>query len=162
MSSIFFPPSSLTAEEIANNLTRMYLKTTIQADGKLAVEIPPNRHDVIHPCDIYEDVAISHGYNNIKRTLPSTMHFGRQFPLNKLTEQLREQVAQAGFSEALTFSLVKLSVEISSSTNVLMHSFICSALATMCPRSSIEKSRTSRLCILAIQRHWNSKWHGHR
>lgn len=34
------------------------------------------------------------------------MHFGRQFPLNKLTEQLREQVAQAGFSEALTFSLV--------------------------------------------------------
>lgn len=33
------------------------------------------------------------------------MHFGRQYPLNKLTEQLREQVAQAGFTEALTFSL---------------------------------------------------------
>lgn len=34
------------------------------------------------------------------------MHIGRQFPLNKLTEQLREQVAQAGFTEALTFALV--------------------------------------------------------
>lgn len=33
------------------------------------------------------------------------MHFARQYPLNKLTEQLREQVAQAGFTEALTFSL---------------------------------------------------------
>lgn len=33
------------------------------------------------------------------------MHFGQQYPLNKLTEQLREQVAQAGFTEALTFSL---------------------------------------------------------
>lgn len=33
------------------------------------------------------------------------MHFGRQYPLNKLTEQLREQIAQAGFTEALTFSL---------------------------------------------------------
>lgn len=45
-------------------------------------------------------------YNNIKRVLPPTMHIGRQFPLNKLTEQLREQVAQAGFTEALTFALV--------------------------------------------------------
>lgn len=45
-------------------------------------------------------------YNNIKRTLPPTMHIGRQYPLNKLTEQLREQVAQAGFTEALTFALV--------------------------------------------------------
>lgn len=35
------------------------------------------------------------------------MHIGRQYPLNKLTEQLREQVAQAGFTEALTFALVK-------------------------------------------------------
>lgn len=33
------------------------------------------------------------------------MHFARQYPLNKLTEQLRDQVAQAGFTEALTFSL---------------------------------------------------------
>ncbi len=28
------------------------------------VTIPPTRHDVLHPCDIYEDVAIAHGYNN--------------------------------------------------------------------------------------------------
>jgi hypothetical protein len=29
-----------------------------------------------------------------------------QFPLNKLSDQLREQIAQAGFTEALTFALV--------------------------------------------------------
>lgn len=29
-----------------------------------------------------------------------------QFPLNKLTDQLRIELAQAGFTEALTFSLV--------------------------------------------------------
>jgi hypothetical protein len=29
-----------------------------------------------------------------------------QFPLNKLSDQLREQIAQAGFTEVLTFSLV--------------------------------------------------------
>ena len=29
-----------------------------------------------------------------------------QYPLNKLTDQLREEMANAGFTEALTFSLV--------------------------------------------------------
>ncbi|XP_055306492.1 phenylalanine--tRNA ligase beta subunit [Sitodiplosis mosellana] len=95
----------LTPEDIAKKLTRMALKSKIKADGKLEVEIPPTRHDVIHACDVYEDVAISYGYNNIERTLPKFTHFARQYPLNKLTEQLREQVAQAGFTEALTFSL---------------------------------------------------------
>ncbi|KAJ6639718.1 Phenylalanine--tRNA ligase beta subunit [Pseudolycoriella hygida] len=92
-------------EAIAGLLTRMYLKSEVDLSGDVSVEIPPTRHDVIHACDIYEDVAIGHGYNNIKRVLPPTMHIGRQYPLNKLTEQLREQVAQAGFTEALTFAL---------------------------------------------------------
>merc|ERR1712051_514452 len=59
----------------------------------------------LHPCDIYEDVAISHGYNNITKTIPKTLTVAQQLPVNKLTDQLREAVAQAGFTEALTFSL---------------------------------------------------------
>lgn len=96
---------NLKSEEIAANLTRMCLKAKSISGGKIEVEIPPTRHDVINACDIYEDVAISYGYNNIQRTLPTFMHFSRQYPLNKLTEQLREQIAQSGFTEALTFSL---------------------------------------------------------
>lgn len=34
------------------------------------IEIPPTRHDVIHACDIYEDVAIAYGYNEIEKTIP--------------------------------------------------------------------------------------------
>lgn len=51
----------LTGEEIASNLTKMCLKTVLQPNGELEVEIPPTRHDVIHACDIYEDIAISYG-----------------------------------------------------------------------------------------------------
>jgi phenylalanyl-tRNA synthetase beta chain len=69
------------------------------------VEIPPTRHDIIHACDVYEDVAIAFGYNNITKTLPKTNTIASQFPLNKLSDQLRDQLAQAGFTEALTFSL---------------------------------------------------------
>ncbi|XP_016952347.1 phenylalanine--tRNA ligase beta subunit [Drosophila biarmipes] len=92
------------AEKLADMLTRMYLEAKVDGDS-LVVKIPPTRHDVIHACDIYEDVAIAFGYNNIKKSLPAFMQIAKQFPLNKLTEQLREQVAQAGFTEALTFTL---------------------------------------------------------
>ncbi|GAB0092388.1 Phenylalanine--tRNA ligase beta subunit [Sergentomyia squamirostris] len=97
---------TVTPEETAKLLNKMYLKTTVGEDGdELLVEIPPTRHDIIHACDIYEDVAIAYGYNSIRKSLPATTNIGKQYPLNKLTDQLREQVAQAGFTEALTFSL---------------------------------------------------------
>lgn len=83
---------------------------------------PPTRSDVLHPIDIQEDVAIAYGYDNLTRTIPRTNTVGRQvpcriaalaratcgcvadgvrpqLPLNKLSDQLREGVAQAGFLE---------------------------------------------------------------
>lgn len=67
--------------------------------------IPPTRHDILHACDIYEDVAIAYGYNNLEKTIPKTMTVAKQLPINKLSDQMREQVAQAGFTETMTFSL---------------------------------------------------------
>ena len=37
--------------------------------------------DVIHACDIIEDVAIAFGYNNIKKTVPKTSTIGEQVRL---------------------------------------------------------------------------------
>lgn len=95
------------AENIALLLSKMCLKSDLLENGKdLKVTVPPSRHDVIHACDIYEDVAIAYGYNKIPKTLPKTATIAEEFPLNKLSDQLRENLSQAGFSEALTFSLV--------------------------------------------------------
>nr|CAH0098911.1 unnamed protein product [Daphnia galeata] len=93
------------ADEIADLLTRMCLTATVEGTSSISVKIPPTRHDIIHACDVYEDVAIAFGYNNITKTLPKTNTIASQFPLNKLSDQLRDQLAQAGFTEALTFSL---------------------------------------------------------
>lgn len=98
--------TSLSADEMATLLSKMCLQTTVKKNGsELEVHVPPTRHDVIHACDIYEDVAIAYGYNNIEKTLPRTNTIAQQFPINKLSDQLREEVAQAGFTEALTFAL---------------------------------------------------------
>lgn len=83
----------------------MCLKSEVKNDNKIAVEVPPTRHDVIHACDIYEDIAIAWGYNNIIKTVPKTPTIGQEFPINKLTDHVRFELAQCGFTEALTFAL---------------------------------------------------------
>lgn len=98
-----------SADSIAELLTKMCLKAEVidenSNDGEIEVEIPPTRHDVIHGCDIMEDVAIAYGYNNINRTTPHIVTISQQLPLNKLSEQLSIELAHSGFTEALTFSL---------------------------------------------------------
>ncbi|ODM90504.1 Phenylalanine--tRNA ligase beta subunit [Orchesella cincta] len=101
----------LKAEEMSTSLTRMGLKSTVKNKGTISVEVPPTRHDVIHVCDIVEDVAIAYGYDNIVAELPRTPTVAKQFPLNKITDLLRENVAQSGFTEALTFSLCSVEDE---------------------------------------------------
>ncbi|CAL7934786.1 unnamed protein product [Xylocopa violacea] len=94
-----------TEEELANLLSRMSLKTSVINGNKLNVLVPPTRHDIIHACDIYEDIAIAYGYNQIQKTIPHLSTIAEEFPLNKLSDQLRIELACAGFTEALTFSL---------------------------------------------------------
>ncbi|XP_028393837.1 phenylalanine--tRNA ligase beta subunit-like [Dendronephthya gigantea] len=95
-----------SAERIADLLTKMCLNSEVKENGKtIDVEIPPTRADVIHACDIMEDVAIAYGYNNIEETIPKSMTIANQFPLNKLCDLLKAEVVQAGYTEALTFAL---------------------------------------------------------
>ena len=92
-------------ENIADLLTKMCLRANVTSDNEIKVEIPPTRHDVIHACDIMEDTAIAYGYNNIRETIPKTVTIASQLPLNKLSDQLALELAQAGFTEALSFTL---------------------------------------------------------
>uniref|UniRef100_A0A673WE76 Phenylalanine--tRNA ligase beta subunit n=1 Tax=Salmo trutta TaxID=8032 RepID=A0A673WE76_SALTR len=97
---------SESTEQIAQLLTKMCLRSEVMSDGEqIEVEIPPTRSDVIHACDIMEDAAMAYGFNNIPRTTPRTYTVASQLPLNKLSELLRQDLAAAGFTEALTFAL---------------------------------------------------------
>ncbi|KAJ7324875.1 hypothetical protein JRQ81_017895 [Phrynocephalus forsythii] len=115
-----------TPSSLAKLLTRMCLKSHVIGNGNnIEVEIPPTRADIIHSCDIIEDAAIAYGYNNIQMTLPKTYTIANQLPLNKLTELLRQDLAAAGFTEALTFALCsqedissKLGIDISATKAV--------------------------------------------
>ena len=50
---------------------------TKDSDKTLVVEVPPTRADILHPCDIAEDIGIAFGYNNIPRVIPPTNTIGK-------------------------------------------------------------------------------------
>lgn len=55
----------------------------------LNFEIPPTRSDIMHACDIAEDIGISYGYNNIELEFPPTNTIGKQIPENKFSDLIR-------------------------------------------------------------------------
>ncbi|XP_071805710.1 phenylalanine--tRNA ligase beta subunit-like [Asterias amurensis] len=94
------------ADAVASLLTRMCLSSEVIDNKKrLVVEVPPNRADVIHACDVIEDVAVAYGFNNLVERIPQTNTIANQLPINKLTDLLRPEMAAAGFTEVLTFAL---------------------------------------------------------
>ncbi|KAL6042202.1 phenylalanine--tRNA ligase [Balamuthia mandrillaris] len=96
----------LGPQELIALLDKMSLPAVLSADAsQLSVVVPPTRSDILHACDVMEDVAIAYGFNNLKVTVPNTTTVGKQQPLNKLTDLLRAEVAQAGYTEILTLSL---------------------------------------------------------
>jgi phenylalanyl-tRNA synthetase beta chain len=94
------------APKLARMLSKMMLTAEVSDDGDhLEVTIPATRSDVIHQCDIWEDCAISYGYNKIDWIEPTVATIGTQQPVMKLSDQMRAIVAQAGYLEVLTFAL---------------------------------------------------------
>lgn len=97
------------AKQVIQILNRMQLPATegLQKgpDPQICIQIPPTRSDVLHPCDVMEDVAIGYGFNNIKQTTPKCVTQGKLLPLNEFSDLLRAEVAMAGFTEVLTWIL---------------------------------------------------------
>ena len=63
----------------------------LQKDNKVIV--PPTRTDIMHECDIAEDIGIAYGYNHIPKVFPPTNTTGKQIPLNKFTDLMRQELA---------------------------------------------------------------------
>ena len=98
--------ADIDTKAMAALLCRMQLPTKIDGDV-LRVEVPPTRSDILHPCDVAEDVAIAYGYNNINKEKagPNVVTVGAQQPLNNFSDLVRQEMASQGFSEVLTWIL---------------------------------------------------------
>lgn len=72
----------------------------------IQLQIPPTRPDILHECDIVEDVAIAYGFNNLPKTFPPTNTVAQPLEINKLSDLVRTEWAMAGWIEVLPLILV--------------------------------------------------------
>ncbi|WJX45811.1 phenylalanine--tRNA ligase [Trifolium repens] len=103
-------------DEVTKFLNRMQLhakqSTSDNKESNIIVSVPPTRSDVLHPCDVMEDVAIAYGFNAImeqaivdnkgSKRLAASLTL---LPLNELSDLIRKEVAMVGFTVVLTFIL---------------------------------------------------------
>ena len=70
------------------------------------VLIPAYRADILHQCDLLEDIAIAYGYENISEEIPRVATIAEEYPLNRFTTRLIELLVGAGFQETNSFHLL--------------------------------------------------------
>jgi len=99
----------IKSDHVVDYLRRMSLPAEVKGDSVI-VHVPPTRSDILHACDVMEDVAIGYGFQKILAVAkpPPTSTAGAQIPVNKLCDQLRNEIAQAGFTEILSLSLCSI------------------------------------------------------
>jgi phenylalanyl-tRNA synthetase beta chain len=99
---------SETPERLCELLTKMCYKATPSSTDKniLDVSIPQTRADVLHQCDIMEDVAVAYGFNRLPRNNPNkAATIAKPLPINKLGDIVRLESAMAGWTEVMPLIL---------------------------------------------------------
>ncbi|KAJ2907236.1 phenylalanyl-tRNA beta subunit [Zalerion maritima] len=72
----------------------------------IEVKVPATRADVLHQCDIMEDVAIAFGFNNLPRMEPNkSATIGQPLAINTLADIVRMEAAVSGWVEVMPLIL---------------------------------------------------------
>ncbi|EJU06393.1 phenylalanyl-tRNA synthetase subunit beta [Dacryopinax primogenitus] len=98
---------SITAKKAATLIERMSLHTSLSPNSsdEILVDVPATRPDILHECDIMEDAAVAYGFNNLKKTFPSTSTVAQPLAIGRLCDIVRRECAQAGWIEVLPLIL---------------------------------------------------------
>lgn len=95
----------LTPEGMAKLLEKMRFGAFPYGDSHVKVTIPCYRSDILHDCDIFEDVAIAYGYENVPAELPPTFTIGKEHPVQRDLGTVREIMSGLGYIEMMPFTL---------------------------------------------------------
>ncbi len=94
----------ISDQELKDILERMRYSARSEGDS-LEVEIPPYRHDILHPWDLVEDVAIGYDYDRFEGTLPEEVTIGSPLLEADMKEAITELLVGYGFNETMSYIL---------------------------------------------------------
>lgn len=112
----------LTADFIADALTRLGCEVTVKAEGDWSVVPPSHRYDMAIYQDLIEEVARIDGYDNIQISLPSMDVQLAKYQDRFEIAELRQTIVTLGYQEAISFSFAdaKLEKQLNPQVNPLM------------------------------------------
>jgi phenylalanyl-tRNA synthetase beta chain len=99
---------SLSPSQLSTLLNKMYIFANPSKTNPdlLDIAVPITRSDILHQCDLMEDVAIAHGYNRLPRpNFLRSATVGAPLPMNQLADIVRREVAFAGWTEIMSLIL---------------------------------------------------------
>ncbi|MBP2134090.1 phenylalanyl-tRNA synthetase beta chain [Methanomicrobium sp. W14] len=96
---------NLSVESMTEMLEKMRFGAEPLDEENVRVLIPCYRADIMHDWDIFEDVAIAYGFDNLKAELPDTFTIGKEHVLQKNMGTARTIMAGLGFIEMMPFTL---------------------------------------------------------
>ncbi|MCL2823775.1 MAG: hypothetical protein FWD57_07275, partial [Polyangiaceae bacterium] len=97
----------LDADSLMKALLRMRLDVEPIDDAKTRFQVryPAFRSDIRHMADVFEDVAIGYGFQNIQAALVDTMTVGSARNEELLSERVRSAMIGLGFSEIMSLPM---------------------------------------------------------
>ncbi|PTV49497.1 phenylalanine--tRNA ligase subunit beta [Acinetobacter pittii] len=112
----------VTADFIADALTRLGCEVTVKAEGEWSVVSPSHRYDMAIYQDLIEEVARIDGYDNIQISLPSMDVQLAKYQDRFEIAELRQTIVTLGYQEAISFSFAdaKLEKQLNPQVNPLM------------------------------------------
>lgn len=112
----------VTADFIADALTRLGCEVTVKAEGEWNVVPPSHRYDMAIYQDLIEEVARIDGYDNIQISLPSMDVQLAKYQDRFEIAELRQTIVTLGYQEAISFSFAdaKLEKQLNPQVNPLM------------------------------------------
>lgn len=70
--------------------------------GTVKAKLPPYRQDLMHPMDVVEDVAMSHGYGSFAPEMPAQFTVGGLSRIEETSDRGRELMVGLGFQEIIS------------------------------------------------------------
>jgi len=96
---------NLSENETADLLLKMRYGIYSQSKGKIVVEIPPYRADILHPIDLIEDISIAYGFENFTPEIPKIATIGQENSLEVFLRKVEEVMVGFNFIEVKNYIL---------------------------------------------------------
>jgi len=94
----------ITAKSMAASLEMMGMGAVCRGDD-ITVSIPATRLDIMHPVDIYEDVAIGYGFERFGGEHSLTQTVGELSDSTRVSEIIRDIMIGLGYTEVTTLTI---------------------------------------------------------